>query len=145
MDLIERVIPGTSTLWYPSNYSDGRSVDQQLRTVISILPLIEHGLRRYWVDCNQLPIERCCTANSTQFYSILDDILASPIRLNEDTPPRCNLIANRLTESVTNFLMDLFLYSRGPRLRDRLAHGELNWLNDNVSSSDIEPFFKGGN
>ncbi|RKP05432.1 hypothetical protein THASP1DRAFT_32724 [Thamnocephalis sphaerospora] len=95
---------------------------------ITLLPLLEHALRQLWVCVNELDSQRCCAADSRQQYCIMDDILCREVTLSgQAVAGQDNILAQRIHESGMDLLMDLFAYTHGPRVRDRMAHGEIAW------------------
>jgi len=87
---------------------------------VGTLPFLEHGLRRIYARVNNCP-ERVLTANPDVFYTTLDEILA---RDTEEGSP--NLTIAELGFPTAELLYDLFMLQTGPRLRDRISHGEAN-------------------
>ncbi|XP_044276919.1 endoplasmic reticulum membrane-associated RNA degradation protein isoform X2 [Varanus komodoensis] len=81
--------------------------------VILLLPQLESGLRLLFTKCNNCP-NRLMTA----------EILAKQLN-NEET----NQLLLVLGEPTIEFLWDFLNHQEGPRVRDRLSHGECN-LND---------------
>ncbi|KAI9203950.1 uncharacterized protein BJ171DRAFT_507123 [Polychytrium aggregatum] len=82
------------------------------------LPLLEQALRRIYISANQLSPERLCATNEGVFYILLDDMLKA----------QCDGCPNQLISVVgrptMGLLRDLFSWPDGPRIRDRLSHGE---------------------
>jgi hypothetical protein len=85
-----------------SLFADGRTID----ALLLLFPLFEHSLRRAAVAVMGLPPERLCASSEEHFLSILECCEALP-------PP--------LRAMVT----DLLFAPDGPRLRDRLMHGNV--------------------
>jgi len=64
-------------------------------------------------------LERVLTAESTSFYTTLDEILAENIG---DT--QTNKLRAVLGDSIIEMLQDIFVHQKGPRIRDKVSHGE---------------------
>nr|XP_020029362.1 endoplasmic reticulum membrane-associated RNA degradation protein isoform X4 [Castor canadensis]XP_020029363.1 endoplasmic reticulum membrane-associated RNA degradation protein isoform X4 [Castor canadensis] len=87
---------------------------------ILLLTQLETGLRRVFAAVNKCA-HRLLTAESTTLYTTFDEILAK--HLNDGTINQLPLL---LGEPAMDFLWDFLNYQEGPRLRDRLSHGEIN-------------------
>ncbi|XP_052606676.1 endoplasmic reticulum membrane-associated RNA degradation protein isoform X3 [Peromyscus californicus insignis] len=85
-----------------------------------LLSQLEAGLRRVFAAVNKCP-DRLLTAESTILYTTFDEILAK--HLNDGS---INQLPHFLGESAMEFLWDFLNYQEGPRIRDRLSHGEIN-------------------
>ncbi|XP_019853268.1 PREDICTED: endoplasmic reticulum membrane-associated RNA degradation protein-like isoform X2 [Amphimedon queenslandica] len=86
-----------------------------------LLPALEHSLRRLYACCNGCH-ERILTAESATLYTTFDEIL-SPV-LNDGITP--NALADEIGISNMEMLMDILMYPEGPKLRDRISHGEVD-------------------
>lgn len=84
------------------------------------LPQLEHILRQLFCDVNGCP-QRTLTAESTTYYMTLDEILAPSLPSVGD---KTNKIHSILGEGLTVLLNDIFSDMAGPRLRDKVSHGE---------------------
>ncbi|XP_042523674.1 endoplasmic reticulum membrane-associated RNA degradation protein isoform X1 [Dipodomys spectabilis] len=87
---------------------------------ILLLTQLEMGLRRVFAAVNQCP-DRLLTAESRTLYTTFDEILAKHLR-----DGRVNQLPLFLGEPAMEFLWDFLNHQEGPRLRDRLSHGEIN-------------------
>ncbi|XP_038194866.1 endoplasmic reticulum membrane-associated RNA degradation protein isoform X2 [Arvicola amphibius] len=85
-----------------------------------LLSQLEAGLRRVFAAVNKCPA-RLLTAESTILYTTFDEILAK--HLNDGS---INRLPHFLGEPAMEFLWDFLNYQEGPRIRDRLSHGEIN-------------------
>ncbi|XP_075807642.1 endoplasmic reticulum membrane-associated RNA degradation protein isoform X2 [Microtus pennsylvanicus] len=85
-----------------------------------LLSQLEAGLRRVFAAINKCPA-RLLTAESTILYTTFDEILAK--HLNDGSISR---LPHFLGEPAMEFLWDFLNYQEGPRIRDRLSHGEIN-------------------
>ncbi|XP_052025425.1 endoplasmic reticulum membrane-associated RNA degradation protein isoform X3 [Apodemus sylvaticus] len=85
-----------------------------------LLSQLEAGLRRVFAAVNKCP-ERLLTAESTILYTTFDEILAQ--HMGDGS---INQLPGLLGEPVMEFLWDLLNSQEGPRIRDRLSHGEMN-------------------
>lgn len=86
--------------------------------IVGTLPMLEHGLRRIYARANSCP-EKLVTANPDTFYTTLDEILAKTTESGE-----LNLAIDLLGVPLVELLYDLFMVQTGPRLRDKVSHGE---------------------
>eukprot|EP00096_Caligus_rogercresseyi_P007440 TRINITY_DN2529_c0_g1_i1.p1 TRINITY_DN2529_c0_g1~~TRINITY_DN2529_c0_g1_i1.p1 ORF type:complete len:527 (+),score=62.75 TRINITY_DN2529_c0_g1_i1:894-2474(+) len=91
-------------------------------SLMLFLPYLESRLRRLYTEVNNCPA-RILTAESDRFYTTFDEILAAEMIGNDES-----LDVNRLREHfgdpLLEFYHDIFILPDGPRLRDRLSHGE---------------------
>ncbi|NXM26402.1 EMARD protein, partial [Oxyruncus cristatus] len=91
-------------------------------SVILLLPQLEVGLRLLFTTSNKCP-NRLLTAESSAFYTTFDEMLAKHLD-NEEV----NQLPVVLEEPAmaSEFLWDFLNHQEGPRVRDRLSHGEIN-------------------
>ncbi|XP_033692497.1 endoplasmic reticulum membrane-associated RNA degradation protein isoform X3 [Tursiops truncatus] len=87
---------------------------------ILLLVQLETGLRKVFATVNKCP-KRLLTAESTALYTTFDEILAK--HLNDG---KINQLPLFLGEPAMEFLWDFLNHQEGPRLRDRLSHGEIS-------------------
>ena len=83
------------------------------RMCVILLPEMEMLLRLIYCAVNECPL-RTLTAESVVHYTTLDVILS----------PSNSLMNNFLGQSLYSALLDVFVESEGPHLRDRFSHGE---------------------
>ncbi|KAF9970861.1 hypothetical protein BGZ73_006287 [Actinomortierella ambigua] len=117
--------------------------DTSLLFVMATLPLLEHGLRRMYVDLNRCKPDREHALVGGDYYVTLDVILDAlvPEQFFNDQHPAAETVdgkngtrgqPNRLLSVLgperVNICYDLFVSPHGPRLRDRVSHGEANHL-----------------
>ncbi|KFV71787.1 hypothetical protein N307_04276, partial [Dryobates pubescens] len=90
--------------------------------VILLLPQLEAGLRLLFTTTNKCP-NRLLTAESSALYTTFDEMLAKHLH-NEEV----NQLPAVLEEPAmaSEFLWDFLNHQEGPRIRDRLSHGEIN-------------------
>ncbi|KFQ91629.1 hypothetical protein Y956_02961, partial [Nipponia nippon] len=90
--------------------------------VILLLPQLEAGLRLLFTTMNKCP-NRLLTAEPSAFYTTFDEMLAKYLD-NEEV----NQLPAVLEEPAmaSEFLWDFLNHQEGPRIRDRLSHGEIN-------------------
>ncbi|NXC10885.1 EMARD protein, partial [Orthonyx spaldingii] len=90
--------------------------------VILLLPQLEVGLRLLFTTTNKCP-NRLLTAESSALYTTFDEMLAKHLD-NEEV----NQLPVVLEEPAmaSDFLWDFLNHQEGPRIRDRLSHGEIN-------------------
>ncbi|XP_022250419.1 endoplasmic reticulum membrane-associated RNA degradation protein-like isoform X2 [Limulus polyphemus] len=86
--------------------------------LVILLPQIENCLRNIFVAANDCP-ERIVTAEATMLYTTFDEIFS------EFVHEKTNKIRNVLGDTYIELLLDLLVYPEGPRVRDRLSHGEV--------------------
>eukprot|EP00741_Cyanophora_paradoxa_P022313 tig00021441_g21542.t1 len=120
------------------DFRAGRS----LQSIVRLLPLLEMCLRRIFVAENGLPLG-AMWAESCALYTTLDDVLGAGVCFTEAgerngarraggggpfagprTGGRPNLLRPAIGEGLVWALYDAVLAYDGPRLRDRVAHGE---------------------
>ncbi|XP_007643977.1 endoplasmic reticulum membrane-associated RNA degradation protein isoform X4 [Cricetulus griseus] len=85
-----------------------------------LLSQLEAGLRRVFAAVNKCP-DRLLTAESTILYTTFDEILAKHLK-----DGNINQLPHFLGDPAMEFLWDFLNYQEGPRIRDRLSHGEIN-------------------
>ncbi|NXI48579.1 EMARD protein, partial [Galbula dea] len=90
--------------------------------VILLLPQLEVGLRLLFTTTNKCP-NRLLTAEPSALYTTFDEMLAKHLE-NEEV----NELPAVLEEPAmaSEFLWDFLNHQEGPRVRDRLSHGEIN-------------------
>ncbi|KFR16024.1 hypothetical protein N306_12053, partial [Opisthocomus hoazin] len=88
--------------------------------VILLLPQLEVGLRLLFTTTNKCP-NRLLTAEPSALYTTFDEMLAKHLD-NEEV----NQLPTVLEEPAMEFLWDFLNHQEGPRIRDRLSHGEIN-------------------
>ncbi|KAJ7342220.1 hypothetical protein JRQ81_009682 [Phrynocephalus forsythii] len=91
--------------------------------VILLLPQLETGLRLLFTRVNKCP-SRLMTAESSSLYTTFDEMLVKQLN-NEEV----NELPSLLGESTMEFLWDFLNHQEGPRVRDRLSHGECDLNN----------------
>jgi hypothetical protein len=111
-----------------------------IQTILSLLPQIEFLLRKLYIIENRLDFKFNLSAQEKFFYLTMDEIMLEFIlpvnseskillkKLVDNEPATTSGIKNRLPLKLGNEFMillnDLFMYNDGPRIRDRLSHGE---------------------
>ncbi|XP_021918733.1 endoplasmic reticulum membrane-associated RNA degradation protein-like [Zootermopsis nevadensis] len=88
------------------------------KCLLLLLPQIEQVLRSIFCWANGCP-ERVLTAESTSFYTTLDEILAENIN-----DMKINKVRAVLGDCLIEMLQDIFVHQKGPRIRDKISHGE---------------------
>ncbi|ORX80491.1 hypothetical protein BCR32DRAFT_268860 [Anaeromyces robustus] len=129
----------------------------------SILPLFEHSLRCLYVVANQLKEIRYLTANTYEYYIIIDTIFNENLLIDETVESEnfikseeemesanvknimglqnTNLKPNNITKIFKpQFIMaiyDLFILQNGIRIRDKISHGDfqIDQFNNNYSEA----------
>uniref|UniRef100_A0A2K6FER2 ER membrane associated RNA degradation n=1 Tax=Propithecus coquereli TaxID=379532 RepID=A0A2K6FER2_PROCO len=87
---------------------------------ILLLTQLETGLRKVFATVNKCP-KRLLIAESTALYTTFDEVLAKHLSDGE-----INQLPLFLGEPAMEFLWDFLNHQTGPRVRDRLSHGEIN-------------------
>ncbi|XP_013386987.1 endoplasmic reticulum membrane-associated RNA degradation protein [Lingula anatina] len=90
--------------------------------VMVLLPQLEHCLRCLFARVNQCP-ERILTAESTTLYTTVDEMLAKSLPGGSE-----NQLRYTLGDQYMDILFDVLIYPEGPRVRDRISHGEASIL-----------------
>jgi hypothetical protein len=90
-------------------------------SLVLLLPALEHGLRRVFACVNHCP-HRVLTAESTALYTTFDEILSPTL---QDLSP--NRLHHEIGPAKLECLLDLLVQPEGPRLRDRISHGEVDF------------------
>ncbi|XP_074781238.1 endoplasmic reticulum membrane-associated RNA degradation protein [Athene noctua] len=88
--------------------------------VILLLPQLEVGLRLLFTTTNKCP-NRLLTAEPSALYTTFDEMLAKHLD-NEEV----NQLPAVLEEPAMELLWDFLNHQEGPRIRDRLSHGEIS-------------------
>ncbi|KAJ8045945.1 Endoplasmic reticulum membrane-associated RNA degradation protein [Holothuria leucospilota] len=86
-----------------------------------LLPLLESTLRQLYAKVNNCP-ERVLTAESATLFTTFDEILSNTLIDGSE-----NQLPFVVGEGLMEMLLDLLVYPDGPRLRDHLSHGELDF------------------
>lgn len=94
-----------------------------------LLPQLEHGLRMIYVAINELDHKFGCAVSKIH-YTTLDHFLSETLENEVLSQPRKNELPQEVGYHVVECLLDLFTHVAGPRIRDRMSHGEC--------SSDIQ-------
>ncbi|NXS12140.1 EMARD protein, partial [Neodrepanis coruscans] len=90
-------------------------------SVILLLPQLEVGLRLLFTTANKCP-NRLLTAEVKFMFKINYDLMLAKHLDNEEV----NQLPLVLEEPAMDFLWDFLNHQEGPRIRDRLSHGEIN-------------------
>ncbi|NWH95270.1 EMARD protein, partial [Aegithalos caudatus] len=91
-------------------------------SVILLLPQLEVGLRLFFTTSNKCP-NRLLTAESSALYTTFDEMLAK--HLDNEEVNQLPVVLEEPT-MASDFLWDFLNHQEGPRIRDRLSHGEIN-------------------
>ncbi|KFV51490.1 hypothetical protein N341_08230, partial [Tyto alba] len=94
-------------------------------SVILLLPQLEVGLRLLFTTTNKCP-NRLLTAEPSALYTTFDEILAKHLDNEEVNQLPAVLEEPTMASYLKEFLWDFLNHQEGPRLRDRLSHGEIN-------------------
>ncbi|XP_064621815.1 endoplasmic reticulum membrane-associated RNA degradation protein-like isoform X2 [Lineus longissimus] len=88
--------------------------------LVLVLPQLEHGLRCAFSLYNNCE-ERVMTAESTTLYTTFDEILSPNLPDGSQ-----NKLLKHLGDQHIQMLYDILMYPEGPRIRDRVSHGEVD-------------------
>ena len=99
-----------------------------------LIPEWECQARLLFTLVNTCP-SRSLTAEDSRLYLTFDEIL-SKIRVDADEPSKEieNLFPVTIGDPHMEYLIDCLILPEGPRLRDKISHGELD-LNEDMTSS----------
>ncbi|XP_039292310.1 endoplasmic reticulum membrane-associated RNA degradation protein [Nilaparvata lugens] len=85
--------------------------------LVMMLPQLEQSLRTYFCPSNLL------CAQPSEFYVTLDQIISVvPSAIDDES---CT-VSDVLGENLLEMLRDAFVYMDGPRIRDKISHGEVD-------------------
>ncbi|KFQ84097.1 hypothetical protein N337_03348, partial [Phoenicopterus ruber ruber] len=93
--------------------------------VILLLPQLEVGLRLLFTTTNKCP-NRLLTAEPSALYTTFDEMLAKHLDNEEGNQLPAVLEEPAMASVLKEFLWDFLNHQEGPRIRDRLSHGEIN-------------------
>ena len=85
-----------------------------------ILPLLEQSVRTLFAKVNNCP-DRILTAESSACFTTFDEMLVKRLPNGEE-----NQLERMFTVGLFDCLLDLLNYPDGPRIRDKLSHGEVD-------------------
>ncbi|XP_011183383.2 endoplasmic reticulum membrane-associated RNA degradation protein [Zeugodacus cucurbitae] len=95
---------------------------QHWNFVILIIPQIELLLRLIYAEANDLDV----TAKLDEYYITMDSIFECNV-ITEDTNSENKLMnGDVLNEGMLKLTYDLFIAPNGPRMRDKISHGEVD-------------------
>lgn len=109
---------------------DNNNADAAYARMIILLPEIEHVMRKLYARAHEIETNSCQIAFTDEFYLTMDDLMNST--------SQNRLVSGLLDSTLVVVMMDLFNYVDGPRIRDRLSHGEIN---NNKSANIIDFYF----
>ncbi|KNC96753.1 hypothetical protein, variant [Spizellomyces punctatus DAOM BR117] len=95
--------------------------------LVSSIPMLEHALRIVYVRAAGEDASRLLVADNRVMYLTLDEMLADGRAL----------LTEQLGHCCVELLLDMFSFPAGPRLRDRLSHGEANNVVGSTASRHI--------
>ncbi|NXL94340.1 EMARD protein, partial [Alectura lathami] len=93
--------------------------------VILLLPQLEVGIRLLFTTTNKCP-HRLLTAESSALYTTFDEMLTKHLGNGEINQLPPVLEEPAMASALKEFLWDFLNHQEGPRIRDRLSHGEIN-------------------
>ena len=104
---------------------------ENFNKILTLLPQIEHFLRKLYSIANNILCKETQVyfndenmsqiAHTNEFYLTLDDLITPIIKETNQVNHLCSII----DQELLLIMHDLFMYLDGPRLRDRISHGEL--------------------
>jgi hypothetical protein len=89
--------------------------------VAILLPQLEMALRRIFVAANDCS-KRILTAENSVLFTTLDEILAKLLPVGSE-----NQFPKTIGSPCMTLLLDFLTYPMGPRVRDHVSHGEVNF------------------
>lgn len=92
--------------------------------LLLLLPALEHCLRCAYCSVNECP-KRMLVAEQHVLYTTMDEILDQYYKTSESVKIE-NRLPSLLGNKLMDMLMDLLSSFGGPRIRDKLSHGECN-------------------
>ncbi|TPX69816.1 hypothetical protein SpCBS45565_g02176 [Spizellomyces sp. 'palustris'] len=95
--------------------------------MVSSIPMLEHALRVVYVRAAGEDPSRLLVADNRVMYLTLDEMLANGRAI----------LTEQLGYCCVELLLDMFSLPAGPRLRDRLSHGEANNVVGSTTSRHI--------
>ncbi|KAI9142442.1 hypothetical protein BKA69DRAFT_1068359 [Paraphysoderma sedebokerense] len=132
-------------------YLSSPTPQNQLSFLLTTIPYLETHLRLIYVVVNNITGEKWRTSHQG-FFVLLEDIMQQCIIEDDEKKEyanqggeRCrkkNKIVEVIGPGAANLIYDIFLHPAGPRLRDRLSHGEFSLLYTStiVSLGDAQQF-----
>ncbi|XP_048735070.2 endoplasmic reticulum membrane-associated RNA degradation protein-like isoform X2 [Ostrea edulis] len=97
--------------------------NQYSYATVLLLPQLEHVLRLVFCGVNGCS-ERVLTAESSTLYTTLDEIFDKYL-----PDGNVNKLPGTLGENLMDLLFDILVYPDGPRVRDKVSHGEAHMQN----------------
>jgi hypothetical protein len=102
-----------------------------LKSIALLLPQLEFLLRKLYVIVNNVDSKHNLCAQEKHFYLTMNELLAEHVTVHEQQNIK-NKLVNRLGTSCFLLFYDVFMFEDGPRLRDRLSHGEYQLNEDDA-------------
>jgi Domain of unknown function (DUF4209) len=148
---VDFLVSAQSTFASPSSRKDMLLAETLRRSgeydtaLLYLFPALEFSLRRIFVTLHGLPINML-TAEQVVLYTTLDQLLEHRLRddlfeaatqcTDENNADHSNMLDSIVPLYAMRLFRDVFLHRNGLRLRDRIAHGEvdLHELNTNKST-----------
>ncbi|XP_034241500.1 endoplasmic reticulum membrane-associated RNA degradation protein-like isoform X2 [Thrips palmi] len=90
--------------------------------LLLLLPALEHTLRCAYCSVNECP-QRMLVAEQHVLYTTMDEILDQYFMKSESVKTE-NRLPSLLGNKLMEMLLDMFSSFGGPRIRDKLSHGE---------------------
>ncbi|KAJ1531671.1 hypothetical protein ONE63_000340 [Megalurothrips usitatus] len=115
------IIPKTHQFYWMCSFKYLCS-EEHGNCLVLLLPALEHTLRCAFCSVNECP-SRMLVAEQHTLYTTMDEILAQHFMGSEEIV-QDNKLPSVLGERIMEMLMDMFNNIGGPRLRDKLSHGE---------------------
>ncbi|XP_075727248.1 endoplasmic reticulum membrane-associated RNA degradation protein isoform X2 [Rhipicephalus microplus] len=118
LDSSSLVLPGRMTYWKACMELLSKSLYAQCLTLA--LPQLECMLRVLYTEVNDCS-HRLLTAEMTKLYTTMDEVLAKEMESGST-----NAVREALGDANFEMFLDIFSYLEGPRLRDKVSHGEVD-------------------
>ena len=110
--------------------------------------VLQHVLRRMWVLLSGCSTDRA-SAQCDEFYITFDEMFSPAVEGKRAgasyystvgkraEPGKSNVLVNFLGIEMFHALLDLFVHADGPRLRDKLSHGEVHFIEKPALSKHV--------
>eukprot|EP01080_Neovahlkampfia_damariscottae_P005249 gene5249-8860_t len=106
-----------------------------INSLTLILPQFEHCLRRIFVLIHDEFPQEMLMAQSRVLFTTLDIILSLVLENGN-----LNKMIKFLGENIVSALNDIFVHYDGARIRDKIAHGDLLEVDENIVKSVLQLF-----
>jgi hypothetical protein len=142
-DLIDIIVPPSHKDWLQISM---KFVEHPVIFSSAITPFIEHLLRLYWCEANEMYVEAIAVQND--YYCTLDgagqrnkhNIILLPTYTNQSGEEARSKLIDVIVNQSLSLITDLFASPHGPNIRSKASHGVLNHHLYNELSNVAQPF-----